>query len=237
MTEQGDRPAARRTPRARAGAAAKPTAKPTAKPAAKQTAKPTAKPSAKPAAKTAAKPTARPAAKSLEASMPASSASPPEQLQLYLLRHADAGDPMAWSGDDADRPLSTKGKRQARRLGSMLADTGWRPDVILTSPKLRASQTARIVGEAVGVKAEDESHLASAFELGDLEGVLAAHPDARRVVLVGHDPDFSSIASRLTGAKIELRKGAIARIDLSDAGATTGEGALRWLIPPGAVPD
>ena len=160
-----------------------------------------------------------------------------EPIQLCLLRHADAGDPMAWPGDDADRPLSAKGKRQARRLGSLLAGIGWRPDAILTSPKLRASQTARIVGDAVDVKPDEEGRLASAFELGDLEGILAAHPDARRVVLVGHDPDFSSLASTLTGAAIELRKGAIARIDLSDAGAGAREGALRWLIPPGALPD
>ena len=77
------------------------------------------------------------------------SSMPPEPapaLQLYLLRHADAGDPMAWPGDDAERPLSAKGKRQARRLGSLLADIGWKPDVILTSPKIRAAQTARLVG-------------------------------------------------------------------------------------------
>jgi len=208
MTEQGDRPAPRRTSRtsrARADAAAKPPAK---------------------AAKASGNPTA--SAHSVES---------PEPLQLYLLRHADAGDPMAWPGDDADRPLSAKGKRQARRLGSMLAGIGWRPDIILTSPKLRASQTAGIVGEAVDVKPDDESRLVAALEVGDLEGILAAHPDARRVLLVGHDPDFSAIASTLTGAAIELRKGAIARIDLPDAGATPGEGALRWLIPPGAVPD
>jgi phosphohistidine phosphatase len=169
--------------------------------------------------------------------MSALSVAPPEPLQLYLLRHADAGDPMAWRGDDAERPLSAKGKRQARRLGSLLADIGWRPDLILTSPKLRASQTARIVGDAVDVKPDDEERLASTFELGDIGDMLAAHPDAKRVVLVGHDPDFSSIASTLTGAAIELRKGAIARIDLPDAEPTAGAGALRWLIPPGAVPD
>ena len=57
------------------------------------------------------------------------------------------------------------------------------------------------------------------------------------MVLVGHDPDFSSIASTLTGAAIELRKGAIARIDLADTAPAAGHGALRWLIPPGVVPD
>jgi phosphohistidine phosphatase len=162
---------------------------------------------------------------------------PPQALQLYLLRHADAGDPMAWPGDDAERPLSAKGKRQARRLGSLLADIGWKPDVILTSPKLRASQTARLVGRAVDVEPDDETRLASAFELSDIGTMLAAHPDARRVVLVGHDPDFSSIASTLIGAAIELRKGAIARIDVSDSVPAAGNGALRWLIPPGVVPD
>jgi phosphohistidine phosphatase len=162
---------------------------------------------------------------------------PPQPLQLYLLRHADAGDPMAWAGDDAQRPLSAKGKRQARRLGAMLADLGWKPDVILTSPKVRAAQTARIVGRAVDVEPTDEARLASAFELGDVGSMLAAHADARRVVLVGHDPDVSSVASTLTGAAIELRKGTIARIDLSDSALAAGNGALRWLIPPGVVPD
>jgi phosphohistidine phosphatase len=168
------------------------------------------------------------------------SAMQPEQpppLQLYLLRHADAGDPMAWPGDDAERPLSAKGKRQARRLGGLLADVGWKPDVILTSPKVRAAQTARLVGRAVDVAPDDETRLASAFELSDVGSMLAAHPDARRVVLVGHDPDFSAIASTLTGAAIELRKGAIARIDLTDSAPAAGQGALRWLIPPGVVPD
>jgi phosphohistidine phosphatase len=160
-----------------------------------------------------------------------------EPLQLYLLRHADAGDPMAWPGDDAERPLSAKGKRQARRLGSLLAQIGWKPDLILTSPKVRAAQTARIVGQAVEVKPRDEVRLASSFEAGDIGSMLSGHSGAKRVVLVGHDPDFSSVASSLTGAAIELRKGAIARIDLEDSEPAAGRGALRWLIPPGVVPD
>ena len=168
------------------------------------------------------------------------SAMPPESplvLQLFLLRHADAGDPMAWPGDDAERPLSAKGRRQARRLGSLLADIGWKPDVILTSPKLRATQTARLVGRAVDVAPDEERRLASSFEVSDIGSMLADHPDARRVVLVGHDPDFSAVASTLTGAALELRKGAIARIDIADGSPTPGHGALRWLIPPGVVPD
>lgn len=172
-----------------------------------------------------------------EAPMSAMSLPETEPLQLYLLRHADAGDPMAWPGDDAERPLSAKGKRQARRLGKLLADVGWKPDLILTSPKVRAADTARLVGRAVDVKPDEEVRLASGFDLSDVATMLAAHPDAKRVVLVGHDPDFSAVASTLVGAAIELRKGAIARIDLENAKPAAGRGALRWLIPPGAVPD
>ena len=169
--------------------------------------------------------------------MAAMSLAPDGEIQLYLLRHADAGDPMAWPGDDAERPLSAKGRRQARRLGSLLADLGWKPDLILTSPKVRAAQTARIVGKAVDVSAVAEARLAASFDVPDVAKKLAAHPGARRVMLVGHDPDFSAVASTLTGAAIELRKGAIVRIDLQDASPAAGRGALRWLIPPGAVPD
>ena len=157
-------------------------------------------------------------------------------IELYLLRHADAGDPMAWTGDDADRPLSDKGRRQARRLGAMLDALRWRPDVIVASPKVRAAETARIVGRAVGVKATTDERLAQMLDVGELDALFASHDGARRVVLVGHDPAFSAIASALTGAAIEMKKGAIARIDLPTGKAAAGDGVLRWLIPPGAVP-
>lgn len=160
-----------------------------------------------------------------------------EPVELYLIRHADAGDPMTWSGDDAERPLSDKGRRQAKKLGSLLAGIKLRPDVILTSPKLRAAHTAKIVGKAVSVTPRKDDRLGSSVELGDLASLLAGNKDARRVVLVGHDPDFSTLASSLTGAAIELRKGAIARIDLGDAGPRPGGGALRWLVPPSVLGD
>jgi len=160
-----------------------------------------------------------------------------EPVELYLLRHADAGDPMTWAGDDAERPLSSKGRRQAKRLGRLLAGIKLRPDVILTSPKIRAADTAKIVGKAVSVKPQKDDRLGTSVELGDLAGLLAGNKAARRVVLVGHDPDFSTLASSLTGAAIELKKGAIARIDLADGGPRAGGGALRWLVPPGVLTD
>lgn len=189
------------------------------------------------AAKATAKPAPKAAAKAAAVSVPETAVpAAPAALELYLLRHADAGDSMAWTGDDAERPLSAKGRRQSKRLGRLLADLAWRPDNILTSPKLRATQTARLVGRAVATQATDDDRLAFGFDLEGLRLIVGAYPDARRVVLVGHDPDFSSIASTLIGAPIELRKGAIARIDLLDRGVAAGSGVLRWLVPPDATP-
>jgi len=162
---------------------------------------------------------------------------PGVRLELYLLRHADAGDPMAWKGDDADRPLSGKGRRQARRVGRWLADLGRAPDAILTSPKARALQTATIVAGALGLKPMVDERLGGQLDhevIGSL--IAAAGADARRVMLVGHDPDFSSMASSLSGGPVSLRKGAVARIDLSE-GAGSGSGILRWLVPADALPE
>ena len=173
------------------------------------------------------------------AAMPASvteAAAPDRKVQLYLLRHADAGDPAAWEGDDAARPLSDKGRRQAKRLARHLENIKLEPDAIVTSPKLRAAQTAKVVGQALGVGPTEDDRLAGPLDLATLGALLGSTDGARRIVLVGHDPDFSSLASSLSGAPIELSKGAIARIDLAESSLEAGSGALRWLIPPGALP-
>ena len=157
-------------------------------------------------------------------------------LVLYLLRHADAGDPLAWTGDDAERPLSKKGRRQARRLGRHLRDLGVRPDAILTSPKVPAAETAKIVGRAIGVKPSTDDRLAIDFGQGTLAALVATLPGAvQGVMLVGHDPDFSDAAAWLVGAPVALRKGALALIDLQDREAGAARGTLRWLLPPDAV--
>lgn len=156
-------------------------------------------------------------------------------IELHLLRHADAGDPLAWQGDDADRPLSAKGQRQAARLGALLAAAGFLPDTLISSPKLRARQTADAVARALGLDVVVDLRLGGALDLATIEGILADAGDARRPLLVGHDPDLSWIASELSGAAIEMKKGALARIDATSLGE--GEGALRWLLPPGLVPD
>jgi phosphohistidine phosphatase len=164
---------------------------------------------------------------------PASDATP--ALQLYLLRHADAGDPAAWRGNDADRPLSKKGRRQAAWVGRWLRGQRKLPSVVVTSPKVRAAQTAALATEGSSVTPIVDERLAGGFGLEDVAGIVRDHaPEARRIMLVGHDPDFSELASELVGGKIELKKGAVARIDLAGA-VQPGAGTLRWLVPPEAL--
>jgi len=155
-----------------------------------------------------------------------------EAIELYLVRHADAGDPAAWRGPDADRPLSSKGEKQSERLGSFLLGIGFRPDAILSSPKLRAMQTAERVGDRLGLEVHADPRLAGGLDLETLEAVLRDAGDPVRAVLVGHDPDFSELVGELIGSPgLEMKKGAIVRIDV-ELPLRPGAGRLAWLVPP-----
>ena len=158
----------------------------------------------------------------------------PRPVRLHLLRHADAVEPSTWNGDDASRPLTPDGRRQADMLGRHLAVMRLDPDVILASSRLRAQETARIVGDHLGRPIRVEVRLASAFGRRELEAMLADAGRPERPLLVGHDPDLSELASALTGAAIALRKGAMVAIDI-EAGLGPGAGRLRWLLPPEVV--
>jgi phosphohistidine phosphatase len=124
---------------------------------------------------------------------------------IYLLRHGDAeqGD-----GDDAARRLTAKGKRQARAAGRALAAMGAEIDACLTSPRERAAETARLACESLGIEPE----IATELRGGDFDApaLAAGRGD---VLLVGHEPDFSRQAARLTGANLKMRKGGLAIVD------------------------
>lgn len=157
-------------------------------------------------------------------------------IELYFLRHADAGDPLAWVGDDFERPLSKKGRRQAKRLGRLLDGVGAQMDLVLTSPRVRATETARLVARSIGTSWVADDRLGSDFGDEALRPLIAGlAAGASSVMLVGHDPDFSRAVSWLVGTSIEMRKGALARVSLPDRNVGAGRGSLRWLLPPDAV--
>jgi phosphohistidine phosphatase len=123
---------------------------------------------------------------------------------IYFLRHGDAerGD-----GDDAARRLTEKGARQSRTAGRALARLEAEIDACLTSPKVRALDTARLACEVPGLEPEIAPELQGDFDARDL---VAGRGNA---MLVGHEPYFSAEIARLTGANVKLRKGGLAIVD------------------------
>ena len=157
-------------------------------------------------------------------------------VEIYLLRHAHAGNPDKWTGDDAERPLSSKGRGQADRLGSFLAERGFKPDAVVTSPKVRAVQTAEVFAAPLKARVETDHRLASALDV-DILATVIADAGGGRVVLVGHDPDFSDLAAALAGIEsLPLKKGTLVRIDVTPP-LSESSGLLRWLVPPDLISD
>ena len=126
---------------------------------------------------------------------------------LWLLRHGEAED----GSPDSERRLTKKGRRQARDAGAALAAMGAGIDVCLTSPKVRADETAKLACEALGVEAQHEPKLSGGPF--DAEQLAAGHGE---VLLVGHDPDFSMAIHEMTGAQVRLKKGGLAGIDTGE---------------------
>jgi phosphohistidine phosphatase len=125
---------------------------------------------------------------------------------VWLLRHGDAEDEAT---DDASRRLTEKGERQAVAAGRALAALGVSLDACLTSPKVRAAETARIVcRELCGPEPEEVEALRGGdFEIGEL---AAGRGD---LLLVGHEPDFSRAIAAATGGRVEMKKGGVAAVD------------------------
>ena len=137
---------------------------------------------------------------------------------IWLLRHGDAEDDAA---SDAARELTEKGRRQARVAGAALAALGARVDACLTSPRVRARDTAAIACAKLDVEPEEEA----ALEGGDFDPADVA-ADRGDVLLVGHEPDFSRAIQAATGSRVELKKGGLAAIE---------GGTLITLLRPGAL--
>jgi phosphohistidine phosphatase len=123
---------------------------------------------------------------------------------IWLLRHGDAE---PHGGDDTDRQLTDKGKRQAAHAGKAIVALEIEIEVCLTSPKLRSLQTAKIVCEELGMEPEVDERLRGG--LVDVREIAAG----REALLVGHEPDLSNAVAELTGGKVKLKKGGLAGVE------------------------
>jgi phosphohistidine phosphatase len=146
-------------------------------------------------------------------------------MRLYFLRHGVADWP-DWKGSDDERPLTKEGQHELHQVADFLARLKPKLDLILTSPLPRAAQTADIAGEHLRARVREEKLLVPGFGTADLQRLLRKFPQ-ETLMLVGHEPDFSSVIASLTGGKLKLAKAGVALVEVD-----SGKGLLRWLFPP-----
>ena len=148
-------------------------------------------------------------------------------MQLYFLRHGEADWP-GWTKPDDERPLTDFGKKEVRQVAKFLNRLKVKPDLIVTSPLPRALQTADVAAEQLKTKLRQDEALEPGFGVSELRTVLKRHR-SKVLMLVGHEPDFSSVISALTGASVKLSKAGVALVDIDQEAQ---EGRLLWLFPP-----
>jgi phosphohistidine phosphatase len=152
-------------------------------------------------------------------------------MLLHLLRHAEAE---PYQADDFSRSLREKGSKQARRIGCFMKEQCFRPDVILTSPVLRARQTGEIVAKLLGKADLTEVPWAACGMLPDVALTeLSGFAKLDSVLLVGHEPDFSTLIASLIGLarseSIQIAKASLIGVNLPRLQA--GSGMLQYLLP------
>src|SRR4051794_4878124 len=128
--------------------------------------------------------------------------------QLWLLRHGEAEPHDA--RPDPERRLTERGEAQSRAAGRALARLELSFDLVLTSPKVRALDTARLACEALACEPAVYEPLTEGFDGKDALAALAMAGDGQRVLVVGHNPDFEQVVYDLAGARVDFKKGALA---------------------------
>jgi phosphohistidine phosphatase len=161
----------------------------------------------------------------------------PAANELYILRHGPAV-PRGSEGfaDDSKRPLTPEGKKKMQQIAQGLRRAGCDPDWIVTSPLVRAVETAEIVAESMKTKTPMEfcDALRPGQPIEALISFLAKHPNRKRVLVVGHEPHLSQIAGRFMGAgraKLALKKGGCCFITF-DEFPPQSPGELVWWLTP-----
>ena len=148
-------------------------------------------------------------------------------MELDFLRHGEADWP-GWTKSDDERPLTDFGKKEVRQVARFLNRLKARPDLIVSSPLPRALQTAEAAAEQLKTKLRQDEALEPGFGITGLRTLLKRH-GSKVLMLVGHEPDFSSVISALTGASLKLSKAGVALVDIDPE---TEKGRLLWLFPP-----
>ena len=152
-------------------------------------------------------------------------------MELYFLRHGIAADVGPTGTGDAGRPLTKEGIAKMQVSARGIRRLGLRLDALLSSPLVRAHETAVIIARELGLELQLAEKLAPGCDPAQLFALLGEYRGAERVMLVGHEPDFSSLIGVLTGGShVLMKKGGLARVDIERLELSTG--TLTWLLPP-----
>lgn len=159
-------------------------------------------------------------------------------MEIYILRHGIAEDAPP-GGSDAQRALTPEGKQKLRKVLDRAAAANVSPSLILTSPLVRAVQTAEIASDALGYKQKPAktNALLPSSSPREVWDDLRGHRDETAILLAGHEPMLSQTVVYLLGAsglQVDFKKGALVRIDMDNF---KGEprGVLKWMLVPKVV--
>ena len=159
-------------------------------------------------------------------------------MHLYLIRHGIAAEPEAYETDE-ERPLTKEGDRKTRKVAQRLYELEIQFDLILTSPLMRATQTAQIL-QTVGLGAKIEESIALSPS-GDIQNWLDWYQQWQEtgspsLALVGHQPDLGNWAETLLWGKTQdaliLKKAGVIGLILPETGSPVARSQMFWLTPP-----
>lgn len=154
-------------------------------------------------------------------------------MMCYFLRHGPAGDRETWEGTDFERPLTPDGRKRIAREARSIADLKLGLARIVTSPLVRARQTAEIVAGELDLKDAlvEDTRIDIGFSTERLASVLRDYREANAIMLVGHEPSMSAVVSELIGgANLDFKKGGLACVEIG--GFSPLQGQLSWLATP-----
>lgn len=158
-------------------------------------------------------------------------------MDVYFLRHANAGESLADPKQDEKRPLDQLGIEQSQRISRVLAGLGVKLDAIISSPLVRAKQTAALAAAELGYTKSVllDKALRPDAEFEHFQQILRRHSKTESIMVVGHNPNLSEFLSLLvtdeeTAQAIDLKKGALARLEWKPR-----RSSLHWILTPRLV--
>ena len=153
---------------------------------------------------------------------------------IYFVRHASAGESVSNPKKDEKRPLDSDGIEQCGIVGRALAALNVQPEVVISSPLKRATQTASLVGNELGYegKLQLETAMRPEASFADFRKMLEKYSRYESVMVVGHNPSITDFLSRIIAksgceAQVDFKKGAVARAETARHSAT-----LNWFFTP-----